>query len=64
MLFICLASHVHLYVYAYVYMRMFVSVYSYDRVSVPGRSYPRLIKWYLIPPCLKLSNIRYVSRVK
>ena len=24
----------------------------------------RLKKWYLIPPCLTLSNIRYVSRVK
>ena len=27
-------------------------------------SYPRLKKWYLIPPCLTLSIIRYVSRVK
>ena len=27
-------------------------------------SYQRFLKWYLIPPCLKLSNIRYVSRVK
>ena len=27
-------------------------------------SYQRLKKWYLIPPCLALSNIRYVSRVK
>ena len=26
-------------------------------------SYQRLYKWYLIPPCLTLSNIRYVSRV-
>ena len=25
-------------------------------------SYRRLLKWYLIPPCLTLSNIRYVSR--
>ena len=24
----------------------------------------RLLKWHLIPPCLTLSNIRYVSRVK
>ena len=28
------------------------------------KSYQRLLKWYLIPPCLILSNIRYVSRVK
>ena len=27
-------------------------------------SYQRLLKSYLIPPCLTLSNIRYVSRVK
>ena len=27
-------------------------------------SYQRLKKWYLIPPCLTLSNIRCVSRVK
>ena len=27
-------------------------------------SYQRLLKWYLIPPCLTLSNIRWVSRVK
>ena len=27
-------------------------------------SYQRLLKWYLIPPCLALSIIRYVSRVK
>ena len=27
-------------------------------------SYQRLLKWYLIPPCLTLSNIRYISRVK
>ena len=24
----------------------------------------RLLKWYLIPPCLTLSNVRYISRVK
>ena len=27
-------------------------------------SYQRLEKWYLIPSCLTLSIIRYVSRVK
>ena len=26
-------------------------------------SYLRLKKWYLIPPCLTLSIIRYISRV-
>ena len=28
------------------------------------KSYRRIKKWYLIPPCLTLSNIKYVSRVK
>ena len=27
-------------------------------------SYQRLKTWYLIPPCLTIINIRYVSRVK
>ena len=27
-------------------------------------SYQKLSKWYLITPCLTLSDIRYVSRVK
>ena len=27
-------------------------------------SYQTLLKWYLIPPCLTLSNIRYVSKIK
>ena len=26
--------------------------------------YQRLLKWYLIAPCLTLSNIMYVSRIK
>ena len=32
--------------------------------SIPGRVIPKTQKWYLIPPCLTPSNIRYVSRVK
>ena len=28
------------------------------------KSYQRLKKWYLIPPCLKLSIIRYVFKSK
>ena len=35
-----------------------------DRGSIPGRVIPKTYKWYLIPPCFILSNIRYVSRVK
>ena len=35
-----------------------------DRGSIPAASYQRLSKWYLIPSCLTLSIIRYISRVK
>ena len=35
-----------------------------DLGSIPGRVIPKTLKWYLIPPCLTFSNIRYVSRVK
>ena len=35
-----------------------------DWGSFPGRVIPKTQKWYLIPPCLKLSIIWYVSRVK
>ena len=35
-----------------------------DLGSIPGCVIQRLLKWYLIPPCLTLSNMRYVSRIK
>ena len=35
-----------------------------DLGSMPGRVIPKIQKWYLMPPCLTLSIIRYVSRVK
>ena len=35
-----------------------------DLGSIPGRVIPKSQKWYLMPPCLTLSIIRYVSRVK
>ena len=35
---------------------------TWDQSQATSRQ--RLEKWYLIPPCLTLSNIRYVSRVK
>ena len=36
-----------------------------DQGSIPGQVIPKTFKkWYLIPPCLTLSIIRYVSRVK
>ena len=33
-------------------------------VQFPVESYQKFFKWYLIPSCITLSNIRYVSRVK
>ena len=35
-----------------------------DLGSIPGRVILKTKKWYLIPPCLTLSIIRYVSSVK
>ena len=35
-----------------------------DRGSIPGRVISNTSKWYLISPCLTLSKIMYVSRVK
>ena len=34
------------------------------RIQSQVELYQRLQKWYLMPPCLTLSTIRYVSRVK
>ena len=34
------------------------------RVKCQVESYQRLKKWYLMPPCLTLSIVRYVSRIK
>ena len=35
-----------------------------DGVQSQVKSYQRLSKWYLVPPCLTLNIIRYISRVK
>ena len=42
-------------------------VFAYGPVdlgSIPSRVIPKTLKWYLIPPWLTHSNIRYASRVK
>ena len=41
-------------------------IYSCNISGVQSQvaSYQKLLKWYLIPLCLTLSNIRYVSRVE
>ena len=43
--------------------RVFV-IGSGDLGSIPGRVIPKVLKWFMIPPCLTLSNIRYVLRAK
>ena len=35
-----------------------------DLDSIPGRVMPKTQKWYLTPPCLTLSLIRYESMIK
>ena len=35
-----------------------------DRDLILGRVIPKTQKWYLMPPCITLSIIRYRSRVK
>ena len=46
-----------LYIYIYIYIYI-------DLGSIPGQVIPKTQKWYLMPPCLTLSIIRYGSRVK
>ena len=35
-----------------------------DWCWIPGRVIPKTQKWYLMPPCLTLSTVRYRSRIK
>ena len=35
-----------------------------DLGSIPGRVIPKTQKWYLMPPCLTLSIIRYAIKSK
>ena len=48
---------IHIYIYIYIYD-------SEDQGSISGHVIPKTLKWSLIPPCLTLSNIKYVSRIK
>ena len=64
-------THTHIYIYTRVSKKLCHILITYlfandpvDRGSIPGRIIPKTLKCYLIPPCLTLSNIRYVSRVK
>ena len=61
----------HIYIYIYIYInRLIGQVGRVSEMVLETGFNPRSChtkdfkKWYLIPPCLTLSNIRYVSRVK
>ena len=72
-------TYTHIYV-KYVYIKMMTNIYICTGslaqwvecspmiwetwVQSLVASYRRLLKWYFLPPCLTLNNIRYVSRVK
>ena len=65
------APEIYIYIYIYIWNRLIGLVGRVfangpgDRGSIPGRVIPKTLKkCYLIPPCLTLSIIRYVSRVK
>ena len=52
---------IYLYIYIYIYISPIVRETC---VQSQVTSCQRFKIWYLIPPCLTLSDIRYVSRVK
>ena len=62
-----------IYIYIYIYRHAYQTLALWFKCSPMARetwvlsqveSYQRLRKWYLMPPCLTLGNIRYGSRVK
>ena len=57
----------YIYIYIYIYIIVQVSrLFSNDigdQDSILDRVILKIQKWYLIPPCLTLSIIRYISRV-
>ena len=54
-----------IYIYIYIYIERECSPIARETwVQSQVESYQRLKKWYLMPPCLTLSIIRYGSRVK
>ena len=54
-------DNIYIYICIYIYKLRMVRE---TRVQSQVESYQRLKKWYLVPPCLTLSIIRYVSRGK
>ena len=55
----------HIYIYIYIPdIGIIVRMFAKCPVQSQVMSYQRLKKWYLMPPCLTLSIIRYRSKVK
>ena len=63
-LFLSLSLYIYIYTGSLVWWVECSPVVRETWGSIPGRIIPKTLKWYLIPPCLILNNIRYVSRVK
>ena len=62
---ICIYAHTYTYTCLYTCTHSDIHIYIYIyRYQSQVESYQRLKKWYLMPPCLTLSIIRYGSRVK
>ena len=68
---VLLCKHVYidrvLYKSKHTYIGLVVRVFANgqgDMGSISGPVIQKTLKWYLMPPCSSLSNIRYVSRVK
>ena len=67
-------THTYIHIYIYIYIYIYINVSSWAKwaqclpmsqetgVQSQVESYQRLKKWYVIPPCITLSTIRYVSR--
>ena len=64
-----------IYIYIYIYIRTCIYIYIYimvwvftygpgDRGSIPVWVIAKTQEWYFIPPCLKLSILRYGSMIK
>ena len=67
--------YMNIYIYTYIYICTYTGHWAIrvlecspmareTWVQSQVESYQRLKKWYLMPPCLTLSIIRYGSRVK
>ena len=72
-IYICIYIYLYILYFIRFLLIIIIIIHIYECVSPMVRetwvqpqvvSYRRLEKWYSMPPCLTLSNIRYVSRVK